>query len=102
MPMIPVIPLYLRDLTFIEDGNPSWNEEKTHLTTDSSGIVKESKYLNVNKMEMLGKILKRNWECQNSTYQFWSVFTIQDYMDSFPLQEQTDLEKRVKILENSD
>lgn len=68
-PAIPYIGLFMKDLTFIEDGNPD------HIDT----------LINFTKLEMIAGILKTIQIFQQRKYAFTPLFFLQDYLSSLSI-----------------
>jgi len=66
-PSVLPISIILKDLTFIEDGNPDWYDEEAQL-------------LNFNKVELLGRVLGRMNESQHVQFPLSYVKVIQQYL----------------------
>jgi hypothetical protein len=68
LPANPYLGVYLRDLTFIEDGNPDF--------------VEDDQFLNFEKMRMLNGVLSSIAKYQSVQYNFEPVPSIQEYIIS--------------------
>ena len=69
-PVVPLIPIYLKDFTFVEDGNPNF-----HPTYPSM--------IQFSKLELLANLLKDVQMFQQPTYDFTPLYYVQDYLRSF-------------------
>jgi len=66
LPVNPYLGVFLRDLTFIEDGNPDF--------------VEDDSLLNFEKMRMISGVLNQVRKYQSVPYMFEPVPTIQEYI----------------------
>lgn len=81
--------LIVKDLTFIEDGNPDYKDEK-------------SKLLNCEKIFMLGKIVSRVRQIQNVYYQLAWVEVVHAYIDAVKLMSDDAMDEASKRLERKE
>jgi son of sevenless-like protein len=80
LPTLPYLALFLRDLTFIEDGN-------------SNHMVVESE-INFHKMRMLAKVFKSITHYQQAaSYIFTPVLQLQKYLEGVLVMNETELYK---------
>lgn len=78
--------MFLRDLTFIEDGNPTWNDKK-------------KTKLNMEKIALLGKVLSRIHIMKSVPYKLVRIPQLQEWIatyDPIPLPTREALSKKLK------
>eukprot|EP01125_Pyxidicula_operculata_P010183 TRINITY_DN3355_c0_g1_i3.p1 TRINITY_DN3355_c0_g1~~TRINITY_DN3355_c0_g1_i3.p1 ORF type:complete len:185 (+),score=25.33 TRINITY_DN3355_c0_g1_i3:285-839(+) len=77
-PCIPFLGPYVQDLTFIDDGNPDFHDERLGL-------------INWEKCELFANVIYDLTRCQTVPYYYTSVKSIQEYLESFQLLEENAL-----------
>ncbi len=92
--------MFLRDLTFIEDGNQTWDEGHTSINVAKLVMIGIGPFFFADLS--LGKIVARVHEIQRTPFKLFKVPIILQYLRKYPVLELEEREERFPLLETSD
>eukprot|EP01125_Pyxidicula_operculata_P021674 TRINITY_DN849_c2_g1_i2.p1 TRINITY_DN849_c2_g1~~TRINITY_DN849_c2_g1_i2.p1 ORF type:complete len:807 (+),score=235.11 TRINITY_DN849_c2_g1_i2:2091-4511(+) len=101
VPSIKAPTLFLKDLTFIEDGNDSYLsvEQQQQQQQEGGSSSENKKYFNFSKMQQIGKLLDRIQNSQKAPYDLYPVPILQEFLLTVKFQDRNTLDKNSRLYE---
>jgi hypothetical protein len=92
--------MLLRDIILIEDGNDSWNSDKTEMNIEKLEMIGMLSTLFPSCSDVLGKVLRRVYELQKVNYALWPIPFIQNYFENYLPLPFEHIEKLARLAES--